>query len=284
MALRYRILNVFTVPGDRLSGNPLCVFEDGSALATKQMQALARQLNLSETTFILPSERATARVRIFTPTFEMPFAGHPTLGTAHVVRSLAAAGDAVTLELASGVVPVTAEGDRWTLVAPRAPTSSSVSARSEVARMVGLDASELAGDPLWIDTGVAQLVIPVVSVEAVRRATPVAALIAQHGIRPGGSEAMAYLWAREEDAPERIVVRFFFTQDGAIVEDPATGSACANLGGYLLETGVAAPFAATLRQGDAVQRPSRLDLRVDAQRRIHVSGGVVELGAGDLEI
>lgn len=284
MALRYRILNVFTVPGDRLSGNPLCVFEDGSALATKQMQALARQLNLSETTFILPSERATARVRIFTPTFEMPFAGHPTLGTAHVVRSLAAAGDAVTLELASGVVPVTAEGDRWTLVAPRAPTSSPVSARSEVAHMVGLDASELAGDPLWIDTGVAQLVIPVVSVEAVRRATPVAALIAQHGIRPGGSEAMAYLWAREEDAPDRIVVRFFFTQDGAIVEDPATGSACANLGGYLLETGVAAPFAATLRQGDAVQRPSRLDLRVDAQRRIHVSGGVVELGAGHLEI
>ncbi len=284
MALRYRILNVFTVPGDRLSGNPLCVFEDGSALATKQMQALARQLNLSETTFILPSERATARVRIFTPTFEMPFAGHPTLGTAHVVRSLAAAGDAVTLELASGVVPVTAEGDRWTLVAPRAPTASPVSARSEVARMVGLDASELASDPLWIDTGVAQLVIPVVSVEAVRRATPVAALIAQHGIQPGGSEAMAYLWAREEGVPDRIVVRFFFTQDGAIVEDPATGSACANLGGYLLETGVAAPFAATLRQGDAVQRPSRLDLRVDEQRRIHVSGGVVELGAGHLEI
>ena len=80
------------------------------------------------------------------------------------------------------------------------------------------------------------------------------------------------------------MVRFFFTQDGAIVEDPATGSACANLGGYLLETGVAAPFAATLRQGDAVRRPSRLDLRVDEQRRIHVSGGVVQLGAGHLEI
>lgn len=283
MVLRYRILNVFTVPGDRLSGNPLCVFEDGSSLATRQMQALARQLNLSETTFLLPSERASARVRIFTPTFEMPFAGHPTLGTAHVVRSLVASGDAVTLELASGLVPVTAAGDRWTLVAPKAPTSLPAAARADVARMVGLDETALAGEPLWIDTGVTQLVIPVRTVEAVRRATPVAALIAQHGIRPSGSEAMAYLWAREENAPDRVVVRFFFTQDGAIVEDPATGSACANLGGYLLETGLAPPFAASLRQGDAVQRPSLLELRVDEQRRIQVTGSVVELGAGHLE-
>jgi len=284
MVLRYRILNVFTVPGDRLSGNPLCVFEDGSSLAARQMQALARQLNLSETTFLLPSERASARVRIFTPTFEMPFAGHPTLGTAHVVRSLGASGDAVTLELTSGLVPVTAEGDRWTLVAPKAPMSLPAAARADVARMVGLDETELAGEPLWIDTGVIQLVIPVRTVEAVRRATPVAAVIAQHAIRPGGSEAMAYLWAREESVPDRIVVRFFFTQDGAIVEDPATGSACANLGGYLLETGLAPPFAATLRQGDAVQRPSLLELRVDEQRRIQVTGSVVELGAGHLEI
>src|ERR1700733_6607400 len=98
MRLPYRIVNVFTSAGDRLSGNPLCVFEDGHELDTERMQALARQLNLSETTFVLPSERATARVRIFTPAFEMPFAGHPTLGTAHVVgrsRNL----DSLTFEL-----------------------------------------------------------------------------------------------------------------------------------------------------------------------------------------
>src|SRR3569623_1497648 len=122
MRLPYRILNVFSVDGDRLSGNPLCVFEDGSALSTEQMQALARQLNLSETTFILPSEKATARVRIFTPTYEMPFAGHHTLGTAHDVRSLQAAGDAFALEMMAGTIPVYAEGDRWTLQAV-APTS-----------------------------------------------------------------------------------------------------------------------------------------------------------------
>ncbi|TMG86079.1 MAG: PhzF family phenazine biosynthesis protein, partial [Betaproteobacteria bacterium] len=88
----FRIINVFAE--ERLAGNPLAVFEDGHGLDDATMQALALQFNLSETTFILPSTRATARVRIFTPTFEMPFAGHPTLGTAHVVRALKG-GDAV---------------------------------------------------------------------------------------------------------------------------------------------------------------------------------------------
>ena len=82
----FRLVNVFAEAP--LAGNPLCVFEDGSALDGAQMQALARQFNLSETTFILPSTKATARVRIFTPASEMPFAGHPTLGTAHVVSEL----------------------------------------------------------------------------------------------------------------------------------------------------------------------------------------------------
>src|SRR5262249_38279239 len=106
MRHRFRLVNVFAnVP---LSGNALAVFEDGSAFSDEQMQALALQFNLSETTFLLPSSSATARVRIFTPSFEMPFAGHPTLGAAHVVRSLRAAGDAVTLEMRAGTIPVTA--------------------------------------------------------------------------------------------------------------------------------------------------------------------------------
>ncbi len=82
----FRIVNVFAE--SPLGGNPLCVFEDARDLDDATMQALALQFNLSETTFVLPAANATARVRIFTPTFEMPFAGHPTLGTAHVVRDL----------------------------------------------------------------------------------------------------------------------------------------------------------------------------------------------------
>src|SRR3979490_892761 len=135
----FRIVNVFTQNGDALSGNPLCVFENGADFDSDLMQALARQFNLSETTFILPSTRATARVRIFTPTFEMPFAGHPTLGTAHVVRTLQNVGDNVTLELPAGVIPVHAEGDVWTLQANppkhRAPSAS----RADLAKMLGLD-------------------------------------------------------------------------------------------------------------------------------------------------
>src|SRR5215510_5356198 len=134
----YRLLNVFTTDGERLSGNPLCVFENGRGLDDATMLALARQFNLSETTFILPSDAASAAVRIFTPTFEMPFAGHPTLGTAHVVRALGRGGERVTLAMKAGVIPVTAEGDRWTLEA-NAPRYRDVDARrSDLAEMLGL--------------------------------------------------------------------------------------------------------------------------------------------------
>src|SRR6516162_4425412 len=102
-AYSYRIVNVFTRGTDAFSGNPLCVLERAQGLDAAQMQSIARQFNLSETTFILPSERASARVRIFTPSYEMPFAGHPTLGTAHVCRSLKG-GDKLTLDMKAGVI------------------------------------------------------------------------------------------------------------------------------------------------------------------------------------
>lgn len=275
-------MNVFTVGGDRLSGNPLCVFEDARGLSDAQMQALARQMNLSETTFVLPGEgRATARVRIFTPGFEMPFAGHPTLGTAHVVRSLGG-GDSLALEMHAGIVEVTANGDAWTLRAAKVPATRPVDAsRAELARMVGLPDDALGDEPLWVNTGVEQLVLPIRSAELVRAARPMPELIAKHGFSAARDEAMAYLWARDG---EELVVRFFFTQHGAVIEDPATGSACANLGGWMIATGKPLPVSATLRQGDAVGRPSQLGLRVDADRHIYVTGTAIELGRGSLSL
>ncbi len=278
MRYAFRILNVFTVGDDRLSGNPLCVFEDARGMSDAQMQAVTRQFNLSESTFILPSEKATAHVRIFTPAFEMPFAGHPTLGTAHVVRALGG-GDQVVLEMKAGLVEVTARGDAWTLRAARAPTTRAADAtRAQIAAMVGLPEAAIAGDPLWVDTGSEQLVIPIASADHVRTARPVPSLIAQHGFTPTREEALAYLWAPDG------TVRFFFTQHGAVIEDPATGSACANLGGYFVATGRALPVEMTLRQGDAVGRPSRLGLRVAADRAISVTGDVIELGGGAFEL
>ena len=289
MSFAFRIVNVFTVDGDRLSGNPLCVFEDARGLTDAQMQALARQMNLSETTFVLPAtaergQGADARVRIFTPGFEMPFAGHPTLGTASIVAGARGATQ-VTLEMKAGLVPVVSDGGRWTLRAARAPVTREVEATcAELAAMVGLPADAIGERPLWVDTGVEQLVIPVTSAEHVRAARPDPALLERHGMCPGRGEAMAYLWARGAGASDEWTVRFLFTLDGSVVEDPATGSACANLGGWMIATGQPLPVRASLRQGDAVQRPSRLGLRVEADGGVYVSGEVMELGRGTITL
>ena len=141
---RFRIVNVFAET--TFGGNPLCVFEDGTGLADEQMLALARQFNLSETTFLLASDHAHARVRVFAPGYEMRFAGHPTLGTAHVLRQVAAAGDCLRLEFLAGTVPVQADGDVWTLTAPMAGETRvrSVDRSPElVASLVGLRADDL---------------------------------------------------------------------------------------------------------------------------------------------
>jgi len=275
-AYAYRLVNVFAETP--LAGNPLAVFEDARGIASATMQALALQFNLSETTFILPSEKANAHVRIFTPTFEMPFAGHPTLGTAHVVRDLVRTGDTVTLEMKAGVIPVSAAGDVWTLTANAPRHRAPAATRAELAAMLGLAESDLAAaPPLWIDTGSEQLVIPLASVDAVRRATPRGDLMTKHG--SNGQRAMAYLFAREGD---HVTCRFFFPKFGAVIEDPGTGSACANLGGWLLATGASLPQRLTLDQGAAVDRPCRLGLEVDEQRAIRVSGRVIELGRGSV--
>lgn len=286
MAYAFRIINVFTIDGDRLSGNPLCVFDDARGLTTEQMQGLARQMNLSETTFVLPSTRADAHVRIFTPAFEMPFAGHPTLGTASVVG---ADRERVTLELGAGLIPVTRAGDVWTLRAVRPPeTVVPAASRAELASMLGLPAAAVAGEPLWVSTGIAQLVIPLASADHVRAVRPVPELFARWGLLTGRADAMAeaqaYVWAPGATPADAWTVRMFFSQNGALVEDPATGSACANLGGWWIATGGALPHTATLRQGDAVGRPSRLGLRVEADGGIYVSGATIELGRGTLEL
>ncbi len=281
----FRIVNVFTVDGGRLTGNPLCVFEDARGLAVEQMQALALQMNLSETTFVLPPERGgDARVRIFTPGFEMPFAGHPTLGTASVISDLAGGErDRVTLEMPAGLVPVTRAGRNWTLRSARPPATRPFDvARDDIAAMLGLPADAIGDRPCWVDTGVEQLVIPLRRPADVAATRPVIAMLERHAMSPTRREAMAYVWARP-DGPGPWPVRFFFTTNGALLEDPATGSACATLGGWHVATGHG-PLTATLRQGEAVNRPSRLDLRVDESSSIFVGGEVISLGRGTIDL
>lgn len=279
MKLAFRIVNVFAREG-RLTGNPLAVFEDGRGLDTAAMQALARQFNLSETTFILPSERATARVRIFTPSYEMPFAGHPTLGTAHVVRALRGGGDEVTLEMLAGVIPVRAQGERWTLSANAPRWREPAEPRADLAAILGLEPSDIAERPLWVNAGKEQLVVPVTSAAAVRAARPRGDAFGL--LRSEDGQSMAYVFFDAGDAAGTVESRFFFPVGAAILEDPATGSACANLGGWYCATRPGAQVVRVVSQGEAVQRPSTLHLEV-RDGAISVGGAVVELGRGVVE-
>jgi PhzF family phenazine biosynthesis protein len=277
---QYRIVNVFTRQG-RLTGNPLCVFEDAQGLSGEEMQALARQFNLSETTFVLPSAKATAHVRIFTPSYEMPFAGHPTLGTAHVVRALKSSGDQITLEMKAGIIPVKAAGDRWTLAANPPRWREVDEPRAKLAQVLGLEASDIADRPLWVSTGREQLLVPVRDAAAVDRSRPRADVFSRLKSEDGAS--MAYVFCDAGDAAGTVRSRFFFPSGAAILEDPATGSACANLGGWFIATRPGSDVRRTISQGEAVQRPSTLYLSVSAGA-IRVGGDVVELAKGALAL
>src|SRR5437870_9862976 len=192
-AYAYRIVNVFTQGRAVLSGTPLCVFERAQTPDAERMQALALQFNLSTTTFTLPSERASVRVRIFTPGYEMPFAGHPTLGTAHVCRALGLGGDRLTLEMPAGIIPVRATGDRWTLQA-KAPAGRGVEGpRPTLSAMLGLEEQDIGERPLWVNTGKEQLIVPLSSDAAVRRVRVRAERLAQLSSVDGHS--MAYVFA-----------------------------------------------------------------------------------------
>lgn len=280
MRLNYRIVNVFTQNGGKLTGNPLCVFENAVGLDDANMQALALQFNLSETTFIFPSSQADARVRIFTPNYEMPFAGHPTLGTSHVVRSMKKLGEHVKLELNVGVIPVAVKNGGYELRANSGESRKPRAPNAELAAALGLKESDISGQPLWVNTGSEQLIIPLVSDNAVRSvAISADALkrVTQDGIR-----AQAYVFASTGE--NTLLSRFFFTKGESMAEDPATGSATANLGGWYLSSGASLPLTKVISQGELAGRPSTLTLRLDADRHIFVSGEVIEIGGGYIDL
>jgi trans-2,3-dihydro-3-hydroxyanthranilate isomerase len=281
----FRLVNVFTREQGPFTGNPLCVFENGAGLSTEEMQALARQFNLSETTFILPSTRANARVRIFTPAYEMAFAGHPTLGTAHVCRALKLGSDSLVLEMQAGLIPVRAGGDRWTLSALGATSRELDVSRDALAAALGLKTQDIGERPLWVKAGKEQLVVPLTSTDAVRRAVPSAAAMAK--IRSEEGQSTAYVFCLSGAAAsgrEQALARFFFPVGAAILEDPATGSATANLGAWCLNMQRSLPIQLQISQGEFVDRPSTLFLDVNREAQVFVGGDVLEIGRGSITL
>jgi predicted PhzF superfamily epimerase YddE/YHI9 len=153
MQLRFRILNVFTTGGARLSGNPLCVVEDGSG-------SIPRRCRRSRASSISPRPRSSCRrsaaaalVRIFTPAYEMPFAGHPTLGTAHVCRALGLGGDQLGLEMRAGIIPVTATAITGRCAPRRRPRALVEVRGAGDRRLLGLEPGDIGFQPLWVKAG-----------------------------------------------------------------------------------------------------------------------------------
>jgi PhzF family phenazine biosynthesis protein len=258
-------------------GNPVAVVLGADGLSTEQMQLFATWTNLSETTFVLMPQASGAdyRVRIFTPTGELPFAGHPTLGTCHAwleAGGRPASGEAVVQQCQAGLITVRRFDAGLAFAAPplvrTGPVEDAVAER--VARGLGLARSDFV-DIAWADNGPGWVVVLLASAKAVLAVRPGAVDldIGVAGPYPAGS-------------PEAIEVRAFSPQITS-VEDPVTGSLNASLGQWLLATGrITAPYVAS--QGTALGRRGRVHVSRDAAGQVWVGGGTVTCVSGTVEL
>jgi len=288
--LPFILLDVFT--SRPLEGNQLAVFTDGRGLSSREMQRLARETNLSETTFVLPDPAAAPgtpiRVRIFTVEEELPFAGHPTLGTASVLRGTSRTPE-VVLELGVGLVAVAFEdGPERTFgeMRQRDPVFGQRHDPAEVKRALGLEDGVL--DPALpietVSTGLAFAMVPVRSLAVLQGLRPDLARGADYLARTDAR--FFYFVCRETvDRAARLHARMLFYGG----EDPATGSAAGCCAAWMVAHGVAAPGERVLiEQGLETRRPSQLFVRAarhgDAVGDVRVGGHVVEVGRGELSI
>lgn len=268
--MKLTIVDVFAQA--RYQGNQLAVVEDAAGLDAATMQDIAREMNFSETTFVTGHDRSGATVRIFTPGEELPFAGHPTLGTAWVLCR--GQGDTV-LHLAAGDVPVRfTDGIGW-LTPPPAAAGEGLEP-AVAAALLGLKTAELDGelDPQVMQCGPTFCIIGVASLEALRRVRVERAVQLQLGV-PGFPFAVCR-GGYSADADYAARMQFF---DGTgMREDPATGSANAAFAAYLQARGFRG--AAIVEQGFEIQRPSRIHLEVG--ETLAVGGRVQAVAEGRL--
>jgi trans-2,3-dihydro-3-hydroxyanthranilate isomerase len=305
MKRRYVTVDVFT--DQMFGGNPLAVVLDAAGLSTAQMQAVAMEFNYSETTFVLPPDDPahTAKVRIFTPRSEVPFAGHPNVGTAFVLArqshfARAAADGTFLFEEAAGLVPMKLLREHGLTVgaelrAPQGLSRNSVVSRDAAAACLSLEPADVAMQvhaPQVISVGLPFLVVELGSREALRRSKPDVARHAELLPLDGADAVFAYWRARDEPAAAHETVlhaRMFAPLDG-IVEDPATGSACAATIALLssLELDDEAELAWRIHQGVDMGRPSlllgRTSSRDSTAIATHIGGRCVPVLEGILAL
>ncbi|HZS27801.1 MAG TPA: PhzF family phenazine biosynthesis protein [Candidatus Angelobacter sp.] len=284
-------VDVFTsVP---LEGNQLAVFTDARGLSDTEMQALAREMNLSETTFILPGDAATerergVRVRIFTVNEELPFAGHPTLGTAMVLRTDGKHGqDEIALDLNVGKIPVrfsTRDDLPFGVMTQRDPEFGQTHSREDVARAVGLAIDDIAADvPIQtVSTGNAFIMVPLRSLSVLQGLSPTWGNMQSFLEKSDGK--FFYFIAREAGNPDaRLQTRMIFYNG----EDPATGSAAGPCAAWAVKYGVvAADQQFLLEQGVEMKRRSRIFFSASRQGdkivNVRVGGHAVEVVRGEV--
>lgn len=285
----FHLVDVFAQ--EPYTGNQLAVVESGGDLDTDTMQAIAAEFGFSETTFVESTEGTRARVRIFTPTDEIPFAGHPTLGTAFVVREHLGAGrpERIVLELDVGDVPVNArqwDGAETLWMKQQAPTFGTQLEADRLADVLSLDTAVIDDWPVQIvSTGLPTIVVPLRSRDALTRATVDRdAYDAATGDR-AAKNVLAFC-AEPRAVENDLAVRVFAPGLG-VPEDPATGSSNGCLAAYLARQAYFGDNAVRVRveQGHELGRPSLLGLEaVDHSDAVdvHVGGRVVPIGRGDL--
>lgn len=287
----YDVVDVFTAT--RFAGNPLAVVTDARGLDGATMQAIAREFNFAETSFVSPPADAAndAHVRIFTPAAEMPFAGHPNVGTAFTLGRMGTLwgrpiGDTLRFEEAAGLVEVTLRRDGGIIVgagvrAPRALEIGTEAPREAIAELAGLAATAIIDTvhpPRFASVG-AQFLFAQVGAAALDDATYDTAAFARWAPLLGGERLLSlHLYHRDGDD---VRARMFAPLDG-IAEDPATGSAAAALGALLAHLhGQPQRFA--VHQGAHVGRPSRIDVRADADG-VSIGGDCVAVMRGVLRV
>ncbi len=288
---RYRFVQFDVFTSRPLEGNPLAVFPDARGLADSEMQALAREMNLSETTFILPrdvaEERARGtRVRIFTVAEELPFAGHPTLGTAFYLRGISGA-DQVWLDLNVGKIPVSFTAQRGTVfgeMRQRDPEFGERHAAAPIASLAGLAVEDLdASLPIQtVSTGIAFVIVPVRTLEAMARLRVDQGRAAEYAAHSDGK--FFYFVSRQTvNHTARLHARMLFYNG----EDPATGSAAGCAAAWMAEQRVAECGERVLiEQGIECRRPSQIWVaaeRADGRVvNVRVGGHAVEVARGEM--
>jgi PhzF family phenazine biosynthesis protein len=269
----FRQVDVFTTTP--YAGNPVAVVLDGAGLSTEEMQRFAHWTNLSETTFVLPPTQAGAhyRARIFTPVAELPFAGHPTLGTCHAWLGGEEPPDVVVQECGAGLIPIRRTEAGLAFAAPPLIRSGEVeeAVLEHLTAVLRIEPAAIV-DAQWADNGPGWVAVLLESAAAVL------------ALRPGPVDLdVGVAGPYPEGSPAAFEVRAFVPKDGATVEDPVTGSLNASLAQWLIASGRAsAPYVAS--QGTALGRSGRVHITRDEDGTIWAGGGTVTCIAGEVDV